>query len=36
MPRLTFYPLGNADTCLIDLANGKKVLFDFADMRLRR
>ncbi len=33
MPRLTFYPLGNADTCLIDLANGKKVLFDFADMR---
>jgi hypothetical protein len=33
MPRLTFYPLGNADTCLIDLANAKKVLFDFADMR---
>lgn len=33
MPRLTFYPIGNADTCLIDLANGKKVLFDFADMR---
>jgi len=33
MPRLTFYPLGNADTCLIDLTNGKKVLFDFADMR---
>lgn len=33
MPRLTFYPLGNADTCLIDLANGKKMLFDFADMR---
>jgi hypothetical protein len=30
--RLTFYPIGNADTCLIDLANGKKVLFDFADM----
>lgn len=33
MSRLTFYPIGNADTCLIDLANGKKVLFDFADMR---
>jgi len=33
MPRLTFYPLGNADTILIDLANGKKILFDFADMR---
>jgi hypothetical protein len=35
MPRLTFYPLGNADTCLIDLVNGKKVLFDYADMRCR-
>ena len=33
MPRLTFYPIGNADCCLIDLANGKKILFDFADMR---
>src|SRR5712692_11241461 len=33
MPRMTFYPLDNADTILIDLANGKKVLFDFADMR---
>ena len=33
MPRLTFYPIGNADTILIDLAGGKKVLFDFADMR---
>ncbi len=33
MPRMTFYPLGNADTILIDLASGKKVLFDFADMR---
>jgi hypothetical protein len=30
---LTFYPLGNADCCLIDLANGKKILFDFADKR---
>jgi hypothetical protein len=33
MPRLTFHPIGNADCCLIDLANGKKILFDFADMR---
>lgn len=33
MPRLTFYPLGNADTCLIDLADGRKVLFDFSDER---
>ncbi len=33
MHRLTFYPLGssqNADTTLIDLDNGKKLLFDFA------
>lgn len=29
MSKLTFYPLGNADCCLIDLDNGKKVLFDF-------
>lgn len=33
MPRLTFYPIGNADCCLIDLANGKKILFDYANMR---
>jgi hypothetical protein len=33
MPKLTFYPLGNADCCLIDLANGKKILFDYANMR---
>jgi hypothetical protein len=31
MAKLTFYPLGNADCCLIDLANGKKVLFDFGN-----
>lgn len=30
--KLTFYPIGNADCCLIDLADGKKVLLDFADM----
>ncbi len=33
MPSLTFYPLGNADTCRIDLANGKKLLFDYSDER---
>ena len=33
MPRLTFYPIGNADTCLIDLANSRKLLFDYADER---
>jgi hypothetical protein len=33
MPKMTFYPLDNADTILIDLANKKKVLFDYADMR---
>ncbi len=33
MHKLTFYPLGsnqNADTTLVDLDNGKKLLFDFA------
>jgi len=33
MHKLTFYPLGNADCCLIELAGGKKILFDYADMR---
>lgn len=27
-----FFPIGNADTCLIELANGRRILFDFADM----
>ncbi len=31
MPKLTFYPLGNADCCLIDLAGGEKLLFDYAN-----
>jgi hypothetical protein len=35
MPKSTFYPLGNADCCLIDLANGEKLLFDYADTRCR-
>ena len=31
MPKLTFYPLGNADSCLISL-DQKRLLFDFAAM----
>ncbi len=27
-----FFPIGNADTCFIELANGRRILFDFADM----
>lgn len=30
---LTFYPLGNADSMLIDLADGRKVLIDYAAVR---
>jgi len=33
MHKLTFYPLGNADSCRIDLENGKKLLIDFADKK---
>lgn len=33
MPKLTFFPVGNADCCRIDLADGQKLLFDFADTR---
>lgn len=33
MVKLTFYPLGNADTSLIDLENKKKLLLDFANVR---
>lgn len=35
MPKLTFYPLGNADCCRMDLDNGKKLLFDYADTRCK-
>jgi hypothetical protein len=28
-----FFPIGNADSCLIELENGRRALFDFADMR---
>lgn len=33
LPQLTVYPLGNADCCLIDLEEGQKILFDYADVR---
>lgn len=33
MPKITFYPVGNADSYRIDLKNGEKILFDFANMR---
>ncbi|MBC8505049.1 MAG: hypothetical protein H8D34_09340 [Chloroflexi bacterium] len=33
MNKITFYPLGNADCCLIELENGKLILFDYANMR---
>ena len=32
MHKLSFFPLGNGDCFRVDLANGKKVLFDYADM----
>ncbi|MFZ1685524.1 MAG: hypothetical protein WAU88_15510 [Candidatus Zixiibacteriota bacterium] len=28
--KLTFFPIGNADTCLVNLDNGMRLLFDFA------
>jgi hypothetical protein len=31
--KLTFHPLGNADCTRIDLADGRKILVDYADMR---
>jgi hypothetical protein len=33
MHRMTFFPLGNADCCRIDLQCGKKILVDFAATR---
>ena len=33
MAKLTFYPLGNADCCLIRLDNDKLIVVDYADMR---
>ncbi len=32
--KIHFFPLGNADTLRLDLADGRKVLVDFADNRL--
>jgi hypothetical protein len=33
MHKLTFYPLGNADCCLIRTSGNKAILIDYADMR---
>src|ERR1041384_6546986 len=33
MTKITFYPLPNADCCLINTDNGKLFAFDYADMR---
>jgi hypothetical protein len=33
MHKLTLFPTGNADCCRVDLTNGQKLLFDYADMR---
>ena len=30
MPKITFYPVGNADSTLIELENGKNMLIDYA------
>ena len=32
MTKLTFFPIGKADTCLIELQDGRRMLVDFADM----
>ncbi|WP_421795379.1 hypothetical protein [Haliscomenobacter sp.] len=33
MSKITFFPLGNADSSLIELSNGKVIQIDYADMR---
>ncbi len=33
MPKLTFFPMGNADPLLIELTGGEKILFDYANRR---
>lgn len=35
MHRLTFFPLGNADCCRIDLESGKQILIDYADKKCK-
>jgi hypothetical protein len=32
MHRVTFYNIGNADSCLIELENNRNIVFDFADV----
>lgn len=32
MHKVTFFNIGNADSCLIQLENGRRAMFDFADM----
>lgn len=31
--KITFYPLGNAETCMLELSDGQKLLFDYAAMK---
>jgi ribonuclease BN (tRNA processing enzyme) len=33
MHKVTFYPLGNAACCKLDLSDGRKLLFDYANCR---
>ena len=33
MHKITFYPLGNADCCLIDIDSGNKILVDYANSK---
>ncbi len=33
MHKITFFPLGNADCCRLDLSDGRKMLFDYAHYR---
>lgn len=33
MHTVRFFPIGNADSCLIELESGRRAMFDFADMR---
>ena len=32
-PRLSFYPVGNADCCLVEFADGRNLIFDFGAPR---
>ena len=33
MHKVTFFPIGNADSFLVETANGKRILFDYAHWR---